>query len=285
MSHRSPAVAALAVTTAVIAALAFAACTPAAAPDLRSTSTPAAASTTKKDDTVNAQLREAAWQNDVARAAELIADGADVNAKDDTEQSAYLIATSEGYLDLLRLTLAHGADVDAKDSWNGTGLIRAAERGHGHVVGELLQAGIDRDHVNRIGYQAIHEAVIFGEDTESYHLTIRALIAGGAEFDRPSGSEGQTPLQMAESRGFDGTRRILEAARDGSAPSDPSAALLAAAEEGEADAAMLAIRAGADLETRDAELQRTPLEIATAGEHTEVVALLTALGAAGDSAG
>jgi len=34
----------------------------------------------------------------------LIASGADVNAKDDTEQSAYLIATSEGYRALLEPT-------------------------------------------------------------------------------------------------------------------------------------------------------------------------------------
>ena len=36
------------------------------------------------------QLRAAAWANDVARARRLIGHGADVNAKDDTEQSAYL---------------------------------------------------------------------------------------------------------------------------------------------------------------------------------------------------
>ena len=55
-------------------------------------------------------------------------------------QSAYLITTSEGYLDLLDLTLAHGARVDDKDSWNGTGLIRAAERGHALVVGTAAAA-------------------------------------------------------------------------------------------------------------------------------------------------
>ncbi len=108
---------------------------------------------------------DAAWANDVELARRLVEAGADVNAKDETEQSAYLVATSEGYLDLLRLTLANGALVDDKDSWNGTGLIRAAERGHGLVVGELLQAGIDRDHINRIGYQAIHEAIWLGENT------------------------------------------------------------------------------------------------------------------------
>ncbi|HET7690817.1 MAG TPA: ankyrin repeat domain-containing protein, partial [Nocardioidaceae bacterium] len=86
------------------------------------------------------QLRDAAWANDVPRARDLIRQGADVNAKDDTEQSAYLIATSEGYLELLLLTLRNGGDVDAHDSYDGTGLIRAAERGHWRVVGALVQA-------------------------------------------------------------------------------------------------------------------------------------------------
>ena len=123
--------------------------------------------------TLDERLRDAAWDNDVPLARRLVAKGADVNAKDETEQSAYLIATSEGHLDLLRLTLKNGARVDDKDSWNGTGLIRAAERGHGLVVGELLRAGIDRDHVNRIGYQAIHEAIWLGEDTPAYATTVR----------------------------------------------------------------------------------------------------------------
>ena len=124
--------------------------------------TPTARPSASDQVALDAALRDAAWANDVPTARRLVAQGADVDAKDETQQSAYLIATSEGYLDLLELTLASGADVDAKDSWNGTGLIRAAERGHHLVVGRLLRAGIDKDHVNRIGYQAVHEAVWFG---------------------------------------------------------------------------------------------------------------------------
>ncbi|MDR2998207.1 MAG: ankyrin repeat domain-containing protein [Microbacterium sp.] len=278
--HRTPR-RVLAVTgLAIVAASVLAACSPAAAPKPSPSS---AAPAPNAQDRLDARLRDAAWQDDIAAATELIAQGADVNAKDDTAQSAYLVATSEGHLELLRLALAHGAEVDDKDSWNGTGLIRAAERGHGYIVGQLLQTGIDRDHVNRIGYQAIHEAVIFGQDSETYHLTVRALIAGGAEFDRRSGNEGSTPLQMAEQRGFDGTRSILEAARDGGIPSNPDVALLAAADAGDADAAMLAIRAGADLETRDAELQRTPLMHAVMADRVEVAQLLVALGADPDA--
>ena len=92
----------------------------------------------------------------------LIAAGADVNAKDKTKQSAYLISTSEGYLDLLDLTLEHGADVDSLDKYDGTGLIRAAERGHHDIVGRLLQTDIDVDHVNNLGWVALHEAIMLG---------------------------------------------------------------------------------------------------------------------------
>ncbi len=228
------------------------------------------------------RLLAAAWSNDVAGARRLIRQGADVNAKDDTEQSAYLVATSEGYLDLLRLTLRNGARIDDKDSWNGTGLIRAAERGHGLVVGELLRAGIDRDHVNRIGYQAIHEAVWLGADTPAYATTVRALGAGGVRLTDRSTSAGLTPLEMARERGFDGLERILRTMTTTEPPADPDRALLSAAERGDADAVALALRAGADIEARDSH-RRTALLLAATFDHVAVANVLVAMGADADA--
>jgi hypothetical protein len=227
-------------------------------------------------------LRAAAWANDVPTAETLIARGADVNAKDATVQSAYLIATSEGYADLLDLSLTHGATVNDKDSWNGTGLIRAAERGHWLVVGKLLQAGIDRDHVNRIGYQALHEAVWFGAETADYATTLRVLAAGGVELTKPSVSERLTPLEMAQERGFDALQRVLTRVTDPTIIVDPDAALLQAAAAGDADEAARALRAGADIEVRD-DLGRTALLAAAAADHVDVACLLVALGADPDA--
>lgn len=147
-------------------------------------------------------LITAAWRNDVAEAAHLIEQGADVNAKDDTIQSAYLIATSEGYLDLLTLMLQHGADVDAKDSYNGTGLIRAADRGHADIIGCLLRAGIEVDHINNLGWTALHEAIILGNGDQRYVDCVRLLLAGGADPSLASRRDNVTPLRHAESRGF-----------------------------------------------------------------------------------
>ena len=228
--------------------------------------------------TLNEGLRAAAWANDVTEARRLITLGADVNAKDETQQSAYLIATSEGYLDLLRLTLAHGAKVDDKDSWNGTGLIRAAERGHALVVGELLRAGINRDHINRIGYQAIHEAVWLGDDTPEYATTVRVLAAGGVELDRRSPSAELTPLEMARQIGPTGAAGILETITSAARPADPDAALLQAAEVGDANAVAIALRAGANIEARDAH-DRTALLLAATYDQIPVANVLVAMGA------
>ena len=140
----------------------------------------------KKQAALDEQLIAAAWKNDVRRARALIDQGADVNAKDNTVQSAYLISTSEGYLELLNLTLGHGADVDSKDSFNGTGLIRAADRGHADIAGRLIQADIKINHINNLGWTALHEAIILGNGSRRYVDTVLVLVAGGADLRLPS---------------------------------------------------------------------------------------------------
>ena len=226
------------------------------------------------------QLIDAAWANDVELARQLIAGGADVNAKDDTVQSAYLIATSEGYLDLLELTLANGADLTSLDSYNGTGLIRAAERGHADIVGRLLQAGIEVNHVNRPEWTALDEAIVYGDGSPSYVDTVRALVAGGADLGRVA-SDDRTPLENAQRQGQNAVVVTLTAATQ-PPPADPTAALLAAATGGDADAVAVALRAGAPIESRDAD-GRTPLLLAASNDRVDVARLLVLLGADPDA--
>jgi uncharacterized protein len=121
----------------------------------------------------------------------------------------YLIATSEVGDDprLLDLTLEHGAEIDAKDSYNGTGLIRAAEQGHSRIVRRLLAAGIDRNHVNRLGWTALHEAILLGDGGAAHIKTVRALVDGGADVNVLGGSG--RPLTHAERLGYDTIARVL----------------------------------------------------------------------------
>ena len=242
--------------------------------------TPAPKLDAKQQARLNQQLIAAAWDNDVRRAQSLIIRGADVNAKDNTVQSAYLISTSEGYLELLNLTLKHGADVDSKDSFNGTGLIRAADRGHADIAGRLVQAGVEIDHINNLGWTALHEAIILGDGSDRYVNTVWVLVAAGADLQLRSQRDQTTPIQHATSRGHNQIAQLLRAVLEADQPTKGQAnrRLLAAAERGDATAAALALRAGASLETRD-ELGRTPLSLAVTEDRLAIARLLVYLGA------
>jgi uncharacterized protein len=238
----------------------------------------------KQQARLNQQLIDAAWANDLRRARALIARGADVNAKDNTVQSAYLISTSEGYLELLNLTLKHGADVDSKDSLNGTGLIRAADRGHADIAGRLVQAGVKINHINNLGWTALHEAIILGDGSGRYVDTVRVLVAAGADLQLPSQRDKISPIEHATAKGHNEITQVLRTALDAEEPPKRRAdqRLLAAAERGDATAAALAARAGADLETRDTR-GRTPLLLAVTADQLAVARLLVYLGADPDA--
>lgn len=230
---------------------------------------------------LNRDLIDVAWKNDVKAARTLIKAGADVNAKDASEQSAFLIAASEGYLDLLELTLDSGADVSSLDSYHGTALIRAAERGHANIVGRLLQTKIEVDHVNRLGWTALHEAIWLGKETPSYADTVRLLVAGGADVSVAAQADGRTPLVMARERGFGRVETTIRRYSKAATRAD-DAELLAAARSGDADGAAIAIRGGADLEARDGR-RRTPLLLAATFDRPAVARLLVPLGADPDA--
>jgi ankyrin repeat protein len=242
----------------------------------------AAKLTAKEQADLNRKLIAAAWKNDVPRARALINAGADVNHKDDSKQSAYLIASSEGYLDLLELTLRHGGDVRSLDGFHGTGLIRAADRGHAHIVGRLLQTEVDVDHVNDLGWTALHEAIILGDGTRRYLDTVRLLVAGGADVELAPERDGIPPIQHARSRGYAAIASTLRGALETRRLGNPDRSLLRAAAAGDADGVAAALRHGAELETRDAR-RRTPLLLASANDRHSVARLLVALGADPDA--
>ncbi len=155
----------------------------------------------KEERDLNEQLIQAAWDNDLPLVKALVKQGGDINYQDTRKESCYLIATSEGYLELLAFCLKNGADFKVHDSYGGNGMIRAAERGHGKACAMLYAASDEVDHVNHLPYTALTEAVIFGDGCLRYAQTVLFLLAAGAD---PSFTvKGKTIIELAQDMGFD----------------------------------------------------------------------------------
>ena len=170
------------------------------------------ASVRATDETGRTPLIAAAYGNHVAVARALVRAGAEPDEKDRTVQSAYLISTSEVGDDpaLLEVLLDGGADVASRDSFNGTGLIRAADRGFPRIIERLLATDIEVDHVNRLGWTALHEAIVLGDGGPQYVEVVQLLVDAGADVD--IAGNGKSPLTHATDRGYTEIAEVLRAA-------------------------------------------------------------------------
>jgi ankyrin repeat protein len=140
----------------------------------------------------------------------LIERGADVNAQDDIQDSAFLLAGASGHTEIVRLALP-SADFKRTNRYGGTALIPACHHGHVETVRVLLRSGIDIDHVNRLGWTALLEAVILGDGGPAHTEIVRLLIERGAKLNLAD-RDGVTPLQHTERRGQAQIARMLRAA-------------------------------------------------------------------------
>lgn len=139
----------------------------------------------------------------------LVKYGADVNMQADNLDSAFLYAGASGQTELVRLFLANGARFDVFNRYYGSALIPACERGHVETV-RLLVSTKDYpiDHVNRLGWTGLMEAIVLGNGTKKYQEIVQILKDGGANLQIPD-HDGVTPLQHAKSRGFAEIVKIL----------------------------------------------------------------------------
>lgn len=167
------------------------------------------ASVAARDGRGRTALLAATHGNHVAAARALIAAGADVNAKDDIEDSPFLYAGAEGRIEILKMTLPT-ADLNSTNRYGGTALIPAAHHGHPEAVRILLGTAIDRDHVNKLGWTALLEAVILGDGGTVHTEIVRMLAEAGANVNLAD-KGGVTPVAHAKRRGFTQMVWILEA--------------------------------------------------------------------------
>lgn len=141
----------------------------------------------------------------------LVKYGADVNQQADNLDSPFLYAGASGQTELVQLFLNHGARFDVFNRYNGSALIPACERGHIETV-KLLANTKDYpiDHVNRLGWTGLMEAIILGDGSKKYQQIVQILKDAGAKMDIPD-RDGITPLQHAQQRGYKEIVTIIKA--------------------------------------------------------------------------
>jgi ankyrin repeat protein len=68
-------------------------------------------------------------------------------------------------------------------------------------VRQLIAAGAPLDHVNNLHWTALIESIVLGDGGARHQAVLQALLEAGAST-RLTDREGNTPLALAQARGF-----------------------------------------------------------------------------------
>ena len=157
------------------------------------------------DENGSTPLILAAYWAGAAEVKELLARGADPNAKNDSGVAALIPATDN--LESTRMLVEAGAEVNARTEAGDTALIVAAQRAGGaRVVEYLLDKGANLKTATNDGATALHRAAECGDVD-----VLKLLVDKGADVDaqRKSPFGGRTPLASAVVFGHGAAVRYL----------------------------------------------------------------------------
>ena len=134
------------------------------------------------------------------------------NALDDNGFTPLHEAAESNSIEDLEELLASGANPNAKESLlNQTPLHRAAMAGSKDAAERLLQAGADPNIRDVDGDTPLHATLKSPENDHNHLAAVNSLIAHGAQLDLPDRQSGRTPLMLAAAHGKEEAAfRLLE---------------------------------------------------------------------------
>ena len=156
--------------------------------------------------TIHEELFLASQNGDIERVNQLLAEGADIEARNENGTTALMIAAFLGHTATMQALLAQGADIDAKDAEGYDALLYAVENGHIANVQALLVKGADIEASNENRPTALIHAARCGH-TE----VVQALLDKGADINAKD-NRGWTALLRAADFGYDAIVQALLAA-------------------------------------------------------------------------
>ncbi len=205
----------------------------------------------------------------------LLAQGADANARASNGFTALMIAAKNGHTEIVDKLLAQGADVNARAFFGLTALRIAAQNGHTEIVDKLLAQGADVNARASFGFTALMFAVKNGH-TE----IVSKLLAQGVDVNVVRKSNGATALMFAAENGDAGiVAQLLDrGANVNAVKSNGATALMFSVKNGHTETVDKLLAQGADVNTKRSD-GVTALMFAAGKGHTEIVDKLLAQGA------
>ena len=218
----------------------------------------------------------AMWE-DPAVCRVLIDAGADVNTKNERQESALHYACASGALDVVKMLVEAGAAVRATHEDGDTCLFRAAQKGHTETVRYFVGLPeVEVNHQNNESYTVLHYA--------AHTDVVEVLIDAGADIETKN-FEGRSPLQWACLTGMLEVAKVLVRAGAGVRATDDEgdtclivAAVLGHTETVRYFVGLPEVDVNHQTATADA-ANHTALHLAVFHGHTDVVQVLIDAGA------
>ena len=172
---------------------------------------------------------------------DLILQGAYVDIENNEGYTPLMIASRNGYKDVVEVLLEGGASYRTSSLW------KAAERGHKEIVEMLLEGGADINQKDNHGYTALMNASCYG-----HKEVVEILLQNGADVNIKN-ENGDTALIWATKEGYkEIVQLLLENGADVNIQNeDGYTALMCASWRGSLDVVNILLEGGADVHQKD----------------------------------
>ena len=151
-------------------------------------------------------LHTAASVNHIEMVKLLIKHGANINSKDESDNSPLHMAIYGGHGKLAKLLIESGAYIHSRNYNDNLPIQMAAHAGLPEVIQQLIEAGSPINAQDQVGDTPLHDAALQGQVEAA-----QVLLGAGADVNATNNA-GKTPLDLAEQQGHDSLTEILKAA-------------------------------------------------------------------------